>query len=246
MIKLSEIPTTPPPDVDEDKLKDKTDKLVERLGELQKVMFAEQKHSALVIFQGMDASGKDGAVKHVFKECHAQGIQVHSFKKPTDEEFAHDFLWRVHKQVPRRGMIQIFNRSHYEDILIQRVHSWIDDKRAEKRMNAINAFEELLAFDNHTVIFKFYLHISYSQQEKELKERIQERDKNWKHNPNDWKEREHWDDYMRCYEYAINKSSIPWAIVPVDERWYRNYIVAKTIVDQLEKLNMEYPPLPEG
>ncbi|MCB9265563.1 MAG: polyphosphate kinase [Lewinellaceae bacterium] len=246
MIKLSEIPTTPPPDVDEDKLKDKTDKLVERLGELQKVMFAEQKHSALVIFQGMDASGKDGAVKHVFKECHAQGIQVHSFKKPTDEEFAHDFLWRVHKQVPRRGMIQIFNRSHYEDILIQRVHSWINDEKAEKRMNAINAFEELLAFDNHTVIFKFYLHISYSQQEKELKERIRERDKNWKHNPNDWKEREHWDDYMRYYEYAINKSSIPWTIVPVDERWYRNYIVAKTIVDQLEKLNMEYPPLPEG
>ena len=246
MIKLSEIPTTPPPDVDEDKLKDKTDKLVERLGELQKVMFAEQKHSALVIFQGMDASGKDGAVKHVFKECHAQGIQVYSFKKPTDEEFAHDFLWRVHKQVPRRGMIQIFNRSHYEDILIQRVHSWINDEKAEKRMNAINAFEELLAFDNHTVIFKFYLHISYSQQEKELKERIRERDKNWKHNPNDWKEREHWDDDMRCYEYAINKSSIPWTIVPVDERWYRNYIVAKTIVDQLEKLNMEYPPLPEG
>lgn len=245
MINLSEISTTPPPDVNEDKLKEKTEKLAERLGELQKVMFAEQKHSALVIFQGMDASGKDGAVKHVFKECHAQGIQVHSFKKPTDEEFAHDFLWRVHKQVPARGMIQIFNRSHYEDILIQRVHSWIDDERAQKRMNAINAFEELLAFDNHTVIFKFYLHISYEQQEKELKERIQERDKNWKHNPNDWKEREHWDEYRRYYEYAINNSSIPWTIVPVDERWYRNYIVAKTMVEQLEKLNMEYPPLPK-
>ncbi len=246
MIKLSEIPTTPPPDVDEDKLKDETEKLAERLGDLQKVMFAEQKHAALVIFQGMDASGKDGAVKHVFKDCHAHGIQVYSFKKPTDEEFAHDFLWRVHKQVPRRGMIQVFNRSHYEDILIQRVHGWIDDKRAEKRMNAINAFEELLAFDNHTLVFKFYLHISYEQQEMELKERIQERDKNWKHNPNDWKEREHWDEYMRYYEYAINNSSIPWTIVPVDERWYRNYIVAKTIVEELEKLNMEYPPLPEG
>ena len=243
MIILSEIPTTPPKDVNEDKLKDKTEKLAERLGELQKVMFAEQKHSALVIFQGMDASGKDGAVKHVFKECHAQGIQVHSFKKPTDEEFAHDFLWRVHQQAPRRGMIQIFNRSHYEDILIQRVHGWIDDERADKRMNAINAFEELLAFDNHTVVFKFYLHISYDQQEKELKERINEPDKNWKHNPGDWKEREQWDDYMRYYEYAINNSSIPWTIVPVDERWYRNYIVVKTIVDQLEKLNMEYPPL---
>jgi len=244
MIKLSEIPTIPPPGVDEDKLKDKTEKLVEQLGELQKVMFAQKRHSALVIFQGMDASGKDGAVKHVFKECHAQGIQVYSFKKPTEEEFAHDFLWRVHKRVPERGMIQIFNRSHYEDILIQRVHGWIDDKRAEKRMKAINAFEELLAFDNHTVLFKFYLHLSYSQQEKELQERIDERDKNWKHNPNDWKEREHWEEYMRYYEYAINESSIPWTVVPVDERWYRDYIVAKTMVETLEKLNMEYPPLP--
>lgn len=246
MIKLSEIPTMPPPDVDEEKLKGKTDKLAEKLGELQKVMFAQKRHSALVIFQGMDASGKDGAVKHVFKDCHAQGIQVYSFKKPSEEEFAHDFLWRVHKRVPERGMIQIFNRSHYEDILIQRVHGWIDDTRAEKRMKAINAFEELLAFDNHTVIFKFYLHLSYEQQAKELQERISQRDKNWKHNPNDWKEREHWDEYMRYYEYAINESSIPWTIVPVDERWYRNYIVAKTIVEALEKLNMEYPPLPSG
>ncbi len=244
MIKLSEIPTIPPPGVDEAKLKDKTEKLVEQLGELQKVMFAQKRHSALVIFQGMDASGKDGAVKHVFKECHAQGIQVYSFKKPTEEEFAHDFLWRVHKQVPERGMIQVFNRSHYEDILIQRVHGWIDDKRAEKRMKAINAFEELLAFDNYTVLFKFYLHLSYSQQEKELQERIDERDKNWKHNPNDWKEREHWEEYMHYYEYAINESSIPWTVVPVDERWYRDYIVAKTMVETLEKLNMEYPPLP--
>ncbi len=246
MIKLSEIPTMPPPDADEEKLKDKTGKLAEKLGELQKVMFAQKRHSALVIFQGMDASGKDGAVKHVFKDCHAQGIQVYSFKKPSEEEFAHDFLWRVHKRVPERGMIQIFNRSHYEDILIQRVHGWIDDTRAEKRMKAINAFEELLAFDNHTVIFKFYLHLSYEQQAKELQERISQRDKNWKHNPNDWKEREHWDEYMRYYEYAINESSIPWTIVPVDERWYRNYIVAKTIVEALEKLNMEYPPLPSG
>lgn len=246
MIKLSEIPTMPPPDADEEKHKDKTGKLAEKLGELQKVMFAQKRHSALVIFQGMDASGKDGAVKHVFKDCHAQGIQVYSFKKPSEEEFAHDFLWRVHKRVPERGMIQIFNRSHYEDILIQRVHGWIDDTRAEKRMKAINAFEELLAFDNHTVIFKFYLHLSYEQQAKELQERISQRDKNWKHNPNDWKEREHWDEYMRYYEYAINESSIPWTIVPVDERWYRNYIVAKTIVEALEKLNMEYPPLPSG
>ncbi len=244
MIKLSEISTTPPDNIDEDKIKDETDELAERLGELQKVMYAEQKHAALVIFQGMDAAGKDGAVKNVFKEIPAHGVRVYSFKKPTEEEFAHDFLWRVHKQVPEKGMIQIFNRSHYEDILIQRVHGWINDERAEKRMKAINAFEELLAFDNNTLIFKFYLHISFDQQAKELQERIDERDKNWKHNPNDWKEREHWDDYMRYYEYAINQSSIPWAIVPVDERWYRNYVILKTMVAELEKLNMQYPPLP--
>lgn len=244
MIKLSEIPTTPPPHINEEKIKDETKRLVDRLGKLQQVMYAERKHSALVILQGMDGSGKDGAAKQVFEQCHHYGVQVYSFKKPSEEEFAHDFLWRVHKQAPQKGMIQLFNRSHYEDILIQWVHGWIDDQRAEQRMKAINAFEELLTFDNNTLVFKFYLHISYEQQAKELQERIDEPDKHWKHNPGDWKEREHWADYMRCYEYAFNHSSIPWTIVPVDKRWYRDYIVAKTLVDGLEKLQMEYPPLP--
>ncbi|MCB0572019.1 MAG: polyphosphate kinase [Phaeodactylibacter sp.] len=244
MIKLSDIPTTPPADADEDKLKDETKHLVKRLGELQQLMYAQQKYSALVILQGMDGSGKDGAAKQVFAECHHYGVQVHSFKKPSEEEFAHDFLWRVHQQAPRKGMIQIFNRSQYEDILIQWVHGWIDDERAEKRMQAINAFEELLAFDNNTLVFKFYMHISYGQQAKELQERIDEPDKHWKHNPGDWKEREHWDDYMRCYEYAFNHSSIPWIIVPVDKRWYRDYVMAKALVERLEQLGMAYPPLP--
>lgn len=244
-ITLADISTLPPKEVDKKDLQKITDDLVERLGELQNLLYASQKYSVLVIFQGMDASGKDGAVRKVFKDCHPNGLGVYSFKKPTDEEFAHDFLWRVHKRVPAKGMIQIFNRSHYEDILIQRVHGWIDDATADRRMKAINAFEELLEFDNNTIIFKFYLHLSHNQQKEELQERIDERDKNYKHNPNDWKEREHWDEYMRYYEYAINNSTIPWTIVPVDQRWYRNYIVVKTMVERLEKLTMEYPPLSE-
>ena len=241
---LAEISTNPPVSANKEACKKKTEDITEELDELQNRLYAEGKQSILIVLQGMDASGKDGLIRDVFRLINPQGVRVQSFKKPTEEEMDHEFLWRIHPHVPRKGMIQIFNRSHYEDILIQRVHGWIDDERAAKRMKAINAFEELLAFDNHTVIFKFYLHISYDQQEKELKERIKERDKNWKHNPNDWKEREQWDKYMRYYEYAINNSGIPWTIVPVDERWYRNYIVAKTIVTELEKLNMEYPPLP--
>lgn len=245
MIKLSNISTNPPDEVSKKGLKKETDRLVERLGELQYQLFAEQKHAVLVILQGMDASGKDGAVRNVFKDCTYNGINVYSFKKPTEEEFAHDFLWRVHKQVPRKGMIQIFNRSHYEDVLIQRVHNWISEDKVDKRIAAINAFEQLLEFDNHTHVLKFYLHLSYEQQAIELQERIDERRKNWKHNKNDWKEREHWDEYMRCYEDVINRSRIPWNIVPVDKRWYRNYLIAKALVEKLESLNMEYPALPE-
>ena len=170
---------------------------------------------------------------------------VYAFKKPTEIEFSHDFLWRVHKQAPSKGHIKIFNRSHYEDILIQRVHGWIDEERVEKRMNAINAFEELLTFDNRTTILKFYLHLSYEQQALELQERIDERKKNWKHNPGDWKEREHWDEYMRCYEDVLNRSKTPWHIIPVDERWYRDYLVSKTISETLEKLEMSWPELEE-
>ncbi|MCB0521043.1 MAG: polyphosphate kinase [Lewinellaceae bacterium] len=241
MIKLSEISTRPPSDVDEKKLKKLTDDYEERIGKLNEILRAAQKHSLLVILQGMDGSGKDGAVKNVFKDCTPFNLSVYAFKKPTEIEFAHDFLWRVHQQVPAKGDIKIFNRSHYEDILIQRVHKWIDEERVAKRMAAINAFEELITFDNNTTILKFYLHISYDQQEKELKERIDEPDKHWKHNDGDWKERESWDEYMRCYEYAINESKIPWTVVPVDERWYRDYIISKKVCEALEAMNLEYP-----
>lgn len=243
MIDLATISTMPPPDTDEDKIKDQTEQWVEEIGDLQEILYAQQKYSLLVIFQGMDGSGKDGAVKKVFKECHPNGLLVYSFKKPSDQEFAHDFLWRVHQRAPEKGMIQIFNRSHYEDILIQRVHGWIDDERVVNRMRAINAFEHLLQSENNTLVLKFFLHISYEQQEQELLERLHEKDKFWKHNDNDWKERQHWDDYKRCYEYAIHHSEIPWTIVPVDKRWYRDYIVAKKIIETLRSLPLEYPPL---
>ncbi len=241
MVKLSDIPTRPPKDVDEKQIKKLTDDYQERIGDLNEILRAEQKHSLLIILQGMDGSGKDGAVKNVFKDCTHFNLSVYAFKKPTEIEFGHDFLWRVHQQAPSKGDIKIFNRSHYEDILIQRVHKWIDEDRVQKRMDAINAFENLLVFDNNTTILKFYLHISYEQQEKELQERIDEADKRWKHNDGDWEQRKHWDEYIRCYEYAINKSEIPWDVVPVDVRWYRDYIIAKKVCETMEAMNLKYP-----
>jgi len=243
MIKISSLPTTPPVGIDKKAIREETKTLTKRLAELQYLLAAEKKHSILVILQGMDGSGKDGASTKVFKYCQPSGISTYSFKKPTEEEFGHDFLWRVHKQAPEKGFIKIFNRSQYEDILIQRVHKWISEEHVEKRMNAINAFEELLAFDNNTVVLKFFLNISFDQQTIELQQRLDEPSKYWKHNDNDWKEREHWEDYMRCYEDVLNKSSIPWTVVPVDQRWYRDYVIAKKMVEALESLNMKFPEL---
>jgi len=241
LIKLSKISTRAPKGVKREHIEEKCKELYKKIGKLQHVLYAEKKHSVLIVFQGVDASGKDGATKHVFSECWPQGLYVEAFKKPTQEEMDHDFLWRIHKFAPEKGFIQIFNRSHYEDILIQRVHHWIDEERVVKRMEAINAFEQLLQFDNNTLILKFYLHISKDQQLKELKERIDEPDKNWKHNPNDWEERKLWDQYIDAYEYCFNKSVIPWHITPVDQRWYRNYFIAEVIARELENLNMKLP-----
>lgn len=243
MLKLADFDTRPPKHADKDDFKKKTEKLIDRLGELQDVLFAQKKYGLLVIFQGMDASGKDGAAKSVFKECHPAGLHTVSFKRPTEEEFAHDFLWRIHAHAPQKGMIHIFNRSHYEDVLIQRVHQWIDEKTVDARFDAINAFEDLLQKHANTILIKFYMHISQEQQGMELQERLDSPSKNWKHNANDWKEREYWDKYMFCYEEVLNRSVAPWTIVPVDERWYRDYIIVKTIVEKLETLDLEYPPL---
>jgi PPK2 family polyphosphate:nucleotide phosphotransferase len=245
MIKIRQLPTDPPKDLDRDEAEKITKKNVDKLGDLQEVLFAQKKYAVLVIFQGMDASGKDGAVRKVFKECHHQGVEVKPFKKPTELEFAHDFLWRVHKEAPPKGMIHIFNRSHYEDVLIQRVHKWIDEDTVDMRYDSIDAFEHLLQYGANTILFKFFLHISYDQQAEELQQRLDENDKHWKHNSNDWKEREHWEAYMDAYEDMLNRTKVPWHVIPVDKRWYRDYLVSSILVEELEKLDLEYPPLPE-
>jgi PPK2 family polyphosphate:nucleotide phosphotransferase len=241
LIRLSEISTLPPKSAKKDSIQKKTEQLVKRLGELQHLLYAEGKHSVLIVLQGMDASGKDGAVRKVFSECTIAGLDLVSFKKPSEEEFAHDFLWRVHRWAPQKGMFTIFNRSHYEDILIQRVHKWIDMTRVEKRMAAINAFEDLLQFDNNTLIFKFYMHVSQEEQEVQLRERLEDSSKFWKHRDADWEERKFWPQYMEAYEYAINNSTTPWHICPVDKRWYRDYFIVKTLVERLEQIEFQLP-----
>jgi PPK2 family polyphosphate:nucleotide phosphotransferase len=244
-VKLSEIPTGAPEDKSKKKILAKTEELVLKIGELQHKLYAEGKQSLLVILQGMDASGKDGTVKTVFADCNPSGIDTYAFKKPTEEEFAHDFLWRVHAKAPRKGNIMIFNRSHYEDIIIQRVHKWINDERVEKRMKAINSFEELVEFDNNTKVLKFYMHISKERQQEKLQERLDDPAKNWKHKAADWDENDFWDEYMTCYEYAINQSIIPWHIAPCDKRYYRNYFIAKVVYETLLAMNPQLPLLPK-
>jgi PPK2 family polyphosphate:nucleotide phosphotransferase len=242
-INLEDIPTRAPEGFTKKEAKKNTDRMARTLGDLQHMLYAEEKHCLMVVFQGMDASGKDGATRKVFSYCSPSGVWAYAFKKPTEHEFAHDFLWRVHDKVPRKGRIQIFNRSHYEDVLIQRVHKWISEEHAETRIDAINAFEELLQFDNNTTIVKFYMHISRGRQKEKLQERIDNPRKNWKHNSNDWKEAELWDEYMRCYERAINRSTIPWYIVPVDQRWYRDYLICDQLIKILKGFEMKLPGL---
>lgn len=243
-IKISDYSTKAPEGFKKKATKKKLDELTQQIAEKQHLLYAEGKKSLLVIFQGMDSSGKDGSTKNVFKDCSLIGTSAYSFKKPTDLEFAHDFLWRVHKLTPAKGEIVVFNRSHYEDILIQRVHGWIDEDRVNARIDAINSFEKLLVQDNNTTILKFYMNISKERQLEKLQERIDLPRKNWKHNDNDWNERKHWDAYMDAYENAINKcNAIPWIIAPVDSRWYRNYFIAEKVLETLNKMEFTLPTI---
>ncbi|HEY5406967.1 MAG TPA: PPK2 family polyphosphate kinase, partial [Ginsengibacter sp.] len=229
---------------DKQETKDKTLIILEELDDLQNLLFAENKHSILVVIQGMDASGKDGVIRNVFTSMNPQGVNVKSYKAPTPEELSHDFLWRIHSHAPAKGMIQIFNRSHYEDILITRVHKWCDDKTAKKRMKAINGWEELLSKHNDTIILKFYLHVSPEEQQERLSERVKDPSKMWKYNANDFEEAKLWDIYMQMYEDCFeNCSEIPWTIVPSDQNWYKEYIIASTLRDTLAGLKMQYPGL---
>ncbi len=244
MSTLSDISTKAPKEFDKKETKELTAKLVLELDELQNVLYAQGKHSVLIVLQGLDASGKDGVIRKVLGQMNPQGVKVQSFKAPTEEELAHDFLWRIHKHTPEKGMIQIFNRSHYEDVLITRVHDWCDDATATLRFDAINDFEELLFLNNNTQILKFYLHISRDEQKERLEERMRDPTKEWKYNPKDKEEAKLWDKYMEMYEDVfVNCSTLPWTIVPADQNWYKEFLVAKTLVETLKNLNMSYPKL---
>ncbi len=242
-VDLSKIDTRAPDDLDRDEAEKITKERTERIAELHQQLVAEREHAVLIVLQGMDASGKDGAVRNVFGECAPYNLRTVAFKKPTEEEFAHDFLWRVHREVPAKGELVIFNRSHYEDVLIQRVHGWITEEQVDRRIESINAFEKLLQYDNHTLILKFYLHLSEDQQKDELMERLEDPEKHYKHNDGDWKERESWDDYRDAYEDVMARSAVPWHIIPVDQRWYRNYLMSGIVLEAMENLDMQWPEL---
>lgn len=241
-IKLADIDTRAPKDWDKQETKVKTEKILAELDELQNLLYAEAKHSVLVVIQGMDGSGKDGVIRNVLGNMNPQGVTVQSFKAPTSEELAHDFLWRIHRHSPAKGMIQVFNRSHYEDILVTRVHKWCDDATAKKRMKAINDFEKLLQEHNRTTVLKFYLHVSQKEQLERLTERLKDPGKMWKYNEKDFSESNLWEIYMQMYEECFENCNDPeWTIVPADQNWYKEHIIAKTLRDALRKLNMQYP-----
>lgn len=243
-IELSKIDTRAPKDLDKREVKEKTEKILEELDELQNLLFAEGKHSVLIVIQGMDGSGKDGVIRNVLGNMNPQGVSVRSYKAPTSEELSHDFLWRIHHYAPPKGMIQIFNRSHYEDILVTRVHKWCDDETANKRMEAINDFEKLLQKHNSTHILKFYLHVSAEEQHERLSERMKDPTKMWKYNEKDFEEAKLWDVYMAMYEDCFNNcNNPPWTIVPADQNWYKEYIIASKLQELLKGLDMQFPGL---
>ena len=222
------------------------EKLATEINALQDILYAQGKHKVLLVIQGMDASGKDGTVKHVFSECDPLGIRLASFKGPTPEELAHDYLWRVHQVVPQKGEITIFNRSHYEDVLIVKVHDWIDEAECKRRYAQINDFERMLS-ETGTVIVKCYLHISKEEQKERMLERLSDPTKTWKFNPNDLKERDLWDKYMQAYENAMKATSTdyaPWYVVPADSKTNRNLLISRILLSTLKSLKLAYPPVP--
>jgi PPK2 family polyphosphate:nucleotide phosphotransferase len=222
---------------------EKLAKLTGKLRDLQEILYAEHKQKILIVLQAMDTGGKDGVIRHVFKGVNPQGVRVASFKVPTPVELDHDYLWRIHQQTPGKGEMVIFNRSHYEDVLIVRVHGLAPEEAWRRRYDQINDFERLLA-EEGTTIRKFYLHIDLEEQKERLQARLDDPSKHWKFNTGDLKERKRWGEYMKAYEDALSKTSTawaPWIIVPANRKWYRNLVVATEIVETLERLKMRYP-----
>lgn len=218
-------------------------KLNKELEPLQELLYAENKHRVLVILQGMDTSGKDGVIRHVFEGVNPQGVRVASFKVPSAVELAHDYLWRIHRQVPGNGEIVIFNRSHYEDVLVVRVHGLVPKAVWSKRYAQINEFEKMLS-DEGTLILKFYLHIDLDEQKQRLQARLDDPAKQWKFNPGDLKERKLWPEYTKAYEEVLSRTSTkwaPWVIVPSNKKWYRNLVIGSVLVNSLKSLAMKLP-----
>jgi PPK2 family polyphosphate:nucleotide phosphotransferase len=222
-------------------------KLGAELAELQERMYANAytggSRRVLVVLQGMDTSGKGGVVDHALGQLSPSGLRVTSFKKPTEEELAHDFLWRIEKAVPPAGLVGVFDRSHYEDVLVARVHELADDAEVERRYGAINAFEKELV-ENGTVVLKCFLHMSQAEQAKRLEARLDEPDKQWKFKPEDVDERERWDDYAKAYAIALERCHTevaPWYVVPSDSKWYRNWAVAQLLLEALRGMQLEWP-----
>ncbi len=229
--------------LDKNKTRDKTEELACRIGDLQAMLYAEGRRSLLILLQGMDTSGKDGTVKHVLDAVNPAGVEIANFKAPSTEELAHDFLWRVHKLVPRYGNIGVFNRSHYEDVLVVRVLNLQPSHVWRARYDQINGFEKHLTANN-VVLLKFFLHISKEEQAKRLQARLEDPKKRWKFQVDDLKMRAYWDKFQRAYEDVINCCSThyaPWHIIPANHKWYRNYLIAKIIIKTMEGMKLKYP-----
>src|SRR4051795_8582214 len=221
--------------------------LQERIAELQERLYAEEERALLVVLQGIDAARQDSSVKHTFRETNPQGCRVYSFREPTSEESAHDFLWRYHQDTPPKGMIHVFNRSHYEDVLVVRVKDLTPEEIWRPRYESINDFERMLVRERTTIV-KFFLHISCHAQLERFQERLEREDKHWKFSANDVRERENWDAYQQAYEDALNATSTPWApwyVVPSDHKWYRNLVVGRITAAVLDALDPQWPPPPE-
>jgi PPK2 family polyphosphate:nucleotide phosphotransferase len=232
---------------DDQKTQGKLEKTIKRLDELQVLLYAEKKRALLIVLQGMDAAGKDGTIRHVMSGVNPQGCSVTSFKVPNSEELAHDFLWRIHKAIPEKGMIGIFNRSHYEDVLVVRVHKLVPKEIWKARYDEINRFERNLV-ENDVKILKFFLHISREEQEKRFQERLHDPRKKWKYSKADARERKHWDDYVDAYESVLSRCSTeyaPWFIIPSDHKWFRNLAISEIIVETFEEFDMHYPTSPQ-
>ena len=242
-MKLSNISTRAPKGLDKVDIETEFEKIQSEIIKLQEKFFADGRHALLVVLQGMDASGKDGTVRHVFYGVNPLGVRVYPYGKPTPEEAAHDFLWRLHANAPKKGMISVWNRSHYEDILVPTVEGYLPKDQVDARYHHINNFEKMLT-DEGVVVLKFYLHMSKEVQRERLDERLNTEKKHWKYKKSDEASREKWGDYMDAYESVLEKTDTkhaPWHIIPTDDKWYKVYLVAKTIQDALKSLDLDWP-----